>query len=608
MKKIWGRLLKFIANLSLKRKLVSIVTFSIVLLSLSGLTGLHIISNAHLRLLEETVAGNLAYSTVVISDYLTNIEAMTGSLLADSVIQENLSVLNDSSNPRAKASAHQALSYTIQEYYDRYKSSYVDYIALYHAKNAIYSNFLSGRRTPEEIENALLSLAEEGEGRPVWVYEYAGENGFYISRQVRDIDNPHFRSLGVVITAVDVNEMIASLNTRQGAFPDTRYLIAHEGKLIYHSDNAARSIYAKMDKQPDGSYEILTVDGHKYFVYSAMIPGHDLTYTCYLAYDSIFHSATLTFTISLVIILLTGITAFLFSQFTISSISRHTNHLVKKMQAYDTECTNIPKNDSLYENRGDEFGLLNRQFDRMAKRIHNLIQDNYINELWKKDAQIKALEKQIQPHFLYNTLESINWRAKAAGNQDISLMVESLGSLLRASLEKDNGGWTLKKELEITDAYITIQKYRFEEHLEYTSHCDQHLKNAQIPKFMIQPLVENSIHYGLEENMDVCRIEVSVCLDASGSLLHIYVRNNGSQFEENLLAKLRSSQAAARGLGIGLINIDERIKLMFGPTYGLTLYNRREDAIAQITIPCSQSQSHHFTGEDDNYAETDYCR
>lgn len=608
MKKLWGQLLKFIANLSLKKKLISIVTFSITLLSLSGLTGLHMISNAHLHLLEETVAGNLAYSTAVISDYLTNIEAMTGSLLADSVIQENLSLLNDSGNPRTKTSAHQALSYAIQGYYDRYKSSYVDYIALYHAKNAIYSNFLSGRRTPEEIENALLSLAEEREGRPVWMYEYAGEKGFYISRQVRDINSPYFRSLGVIIAAVDVDEMISSLNTRQGAFPDTRYLIAHQDKLIYHSDAAAEGIYAKMDKQTEGAYEILTVNGHKYFVYSAGIPGHDLTYTCYLAYDSIFHSATLTITASLIMILLTGITAFLFSQFTIGSISRHTNHLVKKMQAYDAENTDIPKKDSFYENRGDEFGLLNRQFDKMAQRIHNLIQDNYINELWKKDAQIKALEKQIQPHFLYNTLESINWRAKAAGNQDISLMVESLGSLLRASLEKDNGGWTLKKELEITDAYITIQKYRFEEHLEYISHCDEHLKNAQIPKFMIQPLVENAIHYGLEENMDVCRIEVSVCLDASESLLHIYVCNNGSQFEENLLSKLRSSQAAARGLGIGLINIDERIKLMFGPAYGLTLYNRRENAIAQITVPCSKTQSHHFTGKDDNYVEADYSR
>lgn len=161
----------------------------------------------------------------------------------------------------------------------------------------------------------------------------------------------------------------------------------------------------------------------------------------------------------------------------------------------------------------------------MSERIHHLIQVNYVNELWKKDAQFKALEKQIQPHFLYNTLESINWRAKSAGVPDISNMVNALGSLLRASLTEDNGNWTLKKELDVTSSYITIQKYRFEEHLDYHLDCAPLLLDAHIPKFTIQPLVENAIHYGLEENDEICHIIVQCRLEPDTRELSLLVQN-----------------------------------------------------------------------------------
>lgn len=605
MKRTYKRFFYFFANLSLKKKLVSIAAISILLLSLSGFAGSYIISHAHLKLLEEAVANNLSYSASIISNNLNNIEDMTSSLLADSVIQSNLITANESSNPREQAAAHQALSYALQDYYGQYKASYVDYLTLYHSKNTIYSNFLSNQRTPEHIETALLELADEQEGRPVWQFQYAETNGFYLSRQIRNIQSPYFDSLGTIIVSVNLDKMIHSLNMQEGAFPDTQYFIAYDNHIIYHADDTTNSIFQQMGAHPNNSYAIISVGSHKYFVYSTQIPEHELVYTCYLSYDSIFHSASLAQVISICMILLTCLIAIALFHYMIVTISRQTNYLVEKMQAYNADNVPAVKTNSLYENCKDEFGLLNRQFNSMAERIQNLIQVNYVHALWKKDAQLKALEKQIQPHFLYNTLESINWRAKAAGNLDISNMVESLGNLLRASLSGENDVWTLEKELAITESYITIQKYRFEEHLDYYSQCDPALKPTQLPKFMIQPLVENAVHYGLEENMDTCRIEVIVALEHSDSTLHITVRNNGSQFEDDLLNKLRSSQVATGGFGIGLINIDERLKLMFGSSYGLTLYNEQEYAVAQITIPYPNTKNKE---ESEKNAETDYRR
>lgn len=585
MNDLWQRVKSFYANLSLKRKLITIVSISVCLISLASLYSLHIISDAHLRLLEEAVSKNLSYSAVTISDYLNYIEDTSGAILADSGIQSSLITITGSDNPREQTAAYQTLSYSIQEYYSQCKSFYVDYITLYNSRNTIYSNFMQNKYTPEEIESSVLELSAEAEGRPVWIYPGSGADGIFLGRQIRNIQSPYFDALGTIVVSVDLDRMIQSLNQREGAFPDARYFIAYQGEIIYHADEITSAIYEKTLDLPENHYKILNAGGHKYFVYSTLIPGQELAYTCYISYDSIFHSASFAWLLSILIILLTSLIAVVFSQSMIAFINRHTQLLVRKMQAYSAQESAVTESGYDYSNRRDEFGLLNRQFDHMADRIQNLIQVNYINELWKKDAQLKALEKQIQPHFLYNTLESINWRAKAAGNRDISSMVESLGSLLRASLSKDTGKWSLEKELDMTDAYITIQKYRFEEHLEYSSHCTPELYSAQIPKFIIQPLVENAIHYGLEECMEVCHIAVNIELEKDSRILHIYVKNNGSRFEENILYRLRSSELSSRGLGIGLINIEERIKLMFGPMYGLTLYNEGELAVARIDMP-----------------------
>lgn len=583
MKSIWENITSFLANLSLRKKLATILAVSICVISTAGFLSLHIISKAHLALLEETVANNLSYSAVTISDYLHYIEDMSTAILSDSAIQQNL-IINNTGTPRQQGGAYQALNDSVYQYYNQSKSFYLDCITLHTPKNIIYSNFLGNCRIPSDIESSILELAQDADGRPVWVFDHAEENGFYLGRLIRNAQSPYFAPLGTLIINMDINQLFLALNQWKGNFSDVSYFLAYNGDIIYHADETTLAIWQQTAGLPDSHYEILSIDNHKYFIYSTLIPDWELTYTCYLSYDSIFHSVSIARTFSLVIILLTSVIVLLLSQSMVTFISRHTQLLVQRMQAFNAQDT-LPESPYDYSRQKDEFGLLNRQFDHMANRIRNLIQVNYINELWKKDAQLKALEKQIQPHFLYNTLESINWRAKAAGNAEISHMAKSLGKLLRASLSEDTGEWTLQKELDILDSYITIQKYRFEEHLDYASHCDDALCSARIPKFIIQPLVENAIHYGLEECMEVCRIEVTILLDPENNTLHMFVKNNGSQFEEDILEKLRTKEIQSRGLGIGLINIDERIKLMFGHSYGLKLYNEGEKAVAQITVP-----------------------
>lgn len=236
-----------------------------------------------------------------------------------------------------------------------------------------------------------------------------------------------------------------------------------------------------------------------------------------------------------------------------------------------------------YSGRTDEIALLHQYFDSMANEITTLINNDYKLKLEMRTMQIKSLEAQINPHFLYNTLESINWRAKACKNQEISQMVESLGTLLRASLSKKKSLVPLKEELELVQCYMTIQKIRFEERLQYAIHIDDSLLFTPLPSLSLQPLVENAIKYGLEKSIDDCTIILAA--QKEGNQVIISVQNNGSLFEDNLLAKLNTSEKKADGFGIGLLNIHQRVQLLFGEEYGLSCENRNGFAVACIRVP-----------------------
>lgn len=292
-------------------------------------------------------------------------------------------------------------------------------------------------------------------------------------------------------------------------------------------------------------------------------------------------------------ILFAGVVLIVFISYClIRSILKHFKILLKKMDKFsrDEAALLSTKYDCEYAYRKDEIGRLHQGFERMTTRIQNLVNTNYVNEILAREAQIKALESQINPHFLYNTLESINWRAKAVNNREISLMTESLGSLLRATLSNKKSLVTLSYELNLILSYITIQQIRFEERLDYREQVPDGLKNALIPPLTLQPLVENAIHYALEEMTETCYITILAAeTDKTGKngerCIRISVTNSGSSFDEDLLELLKQHKKQPSRSGIGLLNIDKRIKLLFGEDYGLSLFNQEDCAVASITIP-----------------------
>ena len=136
---------------------------------------------------------------------------------------------------------------------------------------------------------------------------------------------------------------------------------------------------------------------------------------------------------------------------------------------------------------------------------------------------------------------------------------------------------------------MTIQKFRYEDRLEYKITVPEDLYSCYVLKLTLQPLVENSIRYGLEENTEGCFIHILA--ERSLDVLYVYIKNNGSAFEDQLLEKLKTNQISPHGFGIGLLNILQRMQLTYGEEYGLTLYNENEQAVARLAFPLVRKEN-----------------
>ncbi|ANE46432.1 hypothetical protein SY83_09275 [Paenibacillus swuensis] len=237
---------------------------------------------------------------------------------------------------------------------------------------------------------------------------------------------------------------------------------------------------------------------------------------------------------------------------------------------------------------GDEIGELSRSFRHMVQRMDYLVSEVYTAEVHKKEAEIKALQSQINPHFLFNTLQSIQGHLLKGGDELSSDMVGRLARLFRRSLEWDNDMVTLACEAELAKDYLAIQKLRFQERLQYHVDVQQVPVNCIMPKFILQPLVENAVQHGLETLQRSVTIEVTAVLIEDTLTIRIY--DNGGGMGKIRLAQVTKEMNAA-GLDrpschMGLRNVHQRIQLAYGGEFGLTMESEPDRfTIVDIRLP-----------------------
>ena len=279
------------------------------------------------------------------------------------------------------------------------------------------------------------------------------------------------------------------------------------------------------------------------------------------------------------------IVALLFSRFMARSITLPIQKLrdsMKKVQEGDFSVSDVVVDSK------NEIGSLTKSFDVMTHRIHELVEQNVHEQEEKRKSELKALQSQINPHFLYNTLDSIIWMAEGKKNEEVVLMTASLARLLRQSISNEDEVVPIANEVEYARGYLTIQKMRYKDKLEFQIEVDSSILYIPLIKLVLQPIIENAIYHGLKYKESKGLLIVKGFMKDGNAVLQVI--DDGVGMDEETLAHIYDKHKVNyHSNGVGVYNVQKRLKLYYGEDYGITYTSELgKGTTATITIPGRQ--------------------
>lgn len=227
-----------------------------------------------------------------------------------------------------------------------------------------------------------------------------------------------------------------------------------------------------------------------------------------------------------------------------------------------------------HEEKIDEIAVLNASFNRMVEEIGKLVEDIRVEELNLRAAELRLLQEQINPHFLYNTLDNIIWLAESKETEQVVSMVSALSDFFRTTLSKGKDFISVKDEEAHIKSYLQIQQFRYRDILDYEINMDEEIYDCEILKLTLQPLVENALYHGIKGKRGLGHIQVIGYIQ--NGLLEFQIRDDGIGMKEERLNEVRriitgeAEDTKEKG-GFGLFNVNERIRLNYGREYGVRI-------------------------------------
>jgi len=438
---------------------------------------------------------------------------------------------------------------------------------------------------------------ESAEGRPVW--SGPGENGSLITGQPVLI---HARVIKDYYSLQDIGAIIITIKPEllEQVFYDTAtmesgdvLLVNRQGAIVYdksgkHTGETVSFPFLSSRSQERNSY----IDDYlmEESLITYMTSSQAEWYLIAITPTKVLKAASAP--IRNIAVLLGGfslLSAILFDRFFVSRLVRSISSTVHGMRRVEQRVFT-----KIAASRGpsDESDMLVHGFNKMSGQIEHLLQRVKVEQERKKEAELQALVAQINPHFIYNSLESINSMAVIHGNKDISKMVVSLGRLLRISISEHQELIPLSTEFEHVLHYLNIQKYRFEDGFEFKLELPERLKSCMTQKLIVQPLVENALYHAIEQMKQTGFIHIRATEAAQEILIDVI--DNGPGFDEKVLANFwnRPADKKYRDSGVGLRNVHERIRIRFGNPYGMMICSSPgAGAIVRIRVPKIDSAS-----------------
>ncbi|UKS24102.1 sensor histidine kinase [Paenibacillus sp. HWE-109] len=536
-----------------------------------------------MKILKEKVSDsfheNLLYIGSSIEKDLSEIEKITDLIFINEDIQQAISA--DNNNPLDYYANYKKVDQVMNNL--AFYSNYYKYVTSLFIFGMNGSEFRYGNGSDAYAIDTKLLLAsnwykqsENLGGNVLWIGVHDNDNKsrmtqfkqvFSLSRLIRDFNN---RNIGSLYLSLNTNVFTDILSKASPNTQSQLYVVDQLGKIVYPQEKLAQSLESEgiilpteknlsnfEIKKNGKSYLVSNYDLDKYgWKIVQMVPLELLTKDNKVVFK-------ITTAVCILSLLFSGVLWFFISAGIVKPIKKLT------LTMKDVKGSNLLVKSNI--SNIDEIGLLSVNFNYMIERINSLFSQAVEEEAMKRKAEIKALQGQITPHFLYNTLNTIRWMAIIQKSDGIKEVVDALGRLLKNTFKEQSALTTVSEELSMIKDYIYIQQTRYREKFQVSYEIDEQLLLKKCVKFILQPIVENAIFHGIEPLEEPGFIRIKIFTDHT--TLQITVEDSGVGMSAFQVSRILGSSFRSEDSfgGIGVQNVNLRIKMICGDLYGIQI-------------------------------------
>lgn len=504
------------------------------------------------------------------------------------ILRKNYQNMNSASKVASQISDIETITPKLYKHI-YYMHNQIDAIWLYpaHMDYNAFRSRISGVTGYKVTSESWFHKVKEGNGKPyiIGVHKENAVNGDWnvisIARGIMDPDTGDY--LGMIVIDCSVDNFARLWDSSE--YSESIFAVSDKNnKLIIpypeeQTKGIAEYLSANADnfREGDHLYQIY-LEGQTWYAAVTKLNYMDGRIYHLVPIGNALRSVAYTFALSVICMLVLGILLVSFSVKISRTITQPMEQLISTMES--VESGNLsPQTEEYY----GEMAILSQKFNHMVRRIEAMFTEAKEQEREKHKMEMLALQSQINPHFLYNTLNSIRWLSELQGADKVTQMLDELVKLLRFAAEDTGEFITVGREVEFIISYIRILNFRYFERFSFVLDIQEEAKQFMIPRFIIQPLVENSVLHGFDSN-DICAtVRIDVHLEGKELLLCVTDDGKGLSPEkiEEILSTERKSERSLNKIGV--YNVNQRIKLTYGKEHAIKI-DSMEGCYTKVTI------------------------
>lgn len=515
---------------------------------------------------ERSITSQLNQVNQKISDQIASIDSAAPLFLSDALLLETLE--SPASSPvgyEKKLAIERQMS---SMYYRTPLAghNFTDSVFIIRKDGALFHIYTSGSFEPYTEKNALL-LQDLDTTNPYLMCRVlpGAENSLYFIRSLYNSNTGSY--MGTFF--IEINREKWMKYCVEGLDPSW-FICLYNEEMTLVSNDAMKEQGAKLASlpapaDPNVSFREEKLNEERYFAASKRLARPEITSAVVAPKNLLLQDLNHTLETYLLLLVFTVLTALVFSILISRMITSPVRRMIYHINQISAGTSSALPPMKMYH----EFEIWADSFNRMLRQLDTYYNDNFQKQLLLKNAEIRALQSQMDPHFLFNVLNTIAWKAQIINNEEIYQMVISLGELLKANtLSRETDFIELEKEMEYVKFYIYLQQRRFEDRIDCVIRIPEELMKCKVPCFCIQPLVENAIVHGLEPKKGKGKLIIQIfptdCRETAPSEMEVAIIDNGLGFAEIPDVRSIPSSSSDTHTHIGLKNLDKRLELLFG--------------------------------------------